>query len=431
MSNQGPFTQKTYSRPADRWPDDLEAAQAGLRKFVALAYGKTWVIQHNLASTDLIIDTWVDSSTPLARYLEIKQLDNNTIIVEWDSPARGKMVVYSLRNLDDSSRVLVQETPAVDWDLPHDLGTTNVLVDFWVDDQRLDPMNVQLREDGIQATFPLACTGKACVTIADPNVNTEMRIRLAQIVDWPTEFVPAPHSHDVTTVTGSQDSLALDGRAPEYYLNISDIGATLCPLEEADSKIALQYIPDDIPFRLADSQTTFLAKKLRIDDTTTPLRLQKDFSDTSVGVVSMLPIFRHLKVFGNIRNPLNIPQLEPNLDHSLEIEAGAGMRIDVESGRKIKLVAPVNAPQLFFYPGELTDQSQWVITDNYFGEPGRHIFYLWETLPNGNKGVLPISGPWSTGGMKMEMALNTVIVENAMGRSVAGLTLVAIGESVD
>ncbi len=431
MANQGPMTQKTYSRPADRWPDDLEAMQAGLRKFVALAYGKTWVIKHNLASTDLVIDTWVDSSTPLARYLEIKQLDNNTIIVEWDSPARGKMVVYSLRDLDDSSRVLVQETPATVWDLPHDLGTTNVLVDFWVDDQRVDPVDVQLREDGITAVFPIECTGKACVTVADPNVNTEMRIRLAQIVDWPAEFVPAPHSHDETTVTGSQDSLALDGKSPEYYLNIGAIGNTVCPLEGTPKKIALNFIPDDVPFRVANSQTTFLVKELRIDETTTPLQLQRDLGDSTIGVVSMLPIFRHLRIKGNMRNPLNIPQLEPDLDHSLEIEAGTGMRIDVDSGRKITLVAPVNAPQLFHYPGTLGGTAQWVITDNYFGEPGRHIFYLYETLPSGNKGVLPIGGPWIVGGVKMETSLNTVIIENAMGRDISGLTLVAFGESVD
>lgn len=180
MAYQGPQTAKTYNRPTDRWPDDLDPSGGGLdlcqsQGFVGWYFGTTWNVMHRLKTMNLVITVWIDDSLVAvdASMYSVTQLSEDFISIVWNTgtPVRGKVVLYALCETNPMSDIIFEQNVAESiWIIPHNMGLSipQLLASFWLNGERLDPIGVSVTETELSVEFPMATTGIACVVRVNP-----------------------------------------------------------------------------------------------------------------------------------------------------------------------------------------------------------------------------------------------------------------------
>lgn len=404
MAYQGPKTQQTYSRPADRWPEEQSTGILTKQKFVGLYFGTTWAIHHNLGSTNLIVDVWVDTSTPGLRYVSVDQPTSKDLVIKWLAPCRGKVTIYAITEVAGISTTLDQLTPATLWVLPHSLGTDNLIADVWVDNKKIDPQYITAYADRIELEFSTACVGKVCLLNADPTVDPDLRIRFSQIFDAPSTYPPSQHTHASKDIPLAQDADKLGGVAASDYLRITDIGSKVVPLDPATQRMDLKYLPSACPVRIYDTDGSIDADVLAVDNQSTPLFVEKIKTGLKkIGRLSMQPVVRFLQVLGNVKTtPTLGSRLNASTNWDLRLVAGDGLLCTVLDGNTIRLDAPSIVPKIFRRDTPLVNGASWTITDPVFTPPGQQLLTAYEYIES------PGDGQAESNHISAQFALDTV-----------------------
>jgi len=379
----GPLTQITLTRPPDRWPDEDVLQLSG--KFTGLYFGNTWFVHHALASTDLIIDVWLDSSTPNARYTSAAQATDKDIIIQWDSTARGKVVVWSIGADQQDAMIHLQTVDDDEWEIPHQFGTDNLICDVWVNGQRMDPTLITLDMFRVLVRFDAPCQGKVCIMVADPTRNRELKVSYYNLMDIPPEgFPPAPHEHPESgTVHLAEDSVRLGGILSHFWINIEDVGDIVCELDE-NGRIPLKRMPLTSNIMAGDYDQEVSAQRILVDSNLTPLFAKKQETDgiTTV-IVSSHPVVRFLQLVGE---PGTVELLPSSQDNRIRTSANWDMRVITGSGIHFKKVdnnsfqisSTTVPPSVFQRSAPLFNGQSWHINSPVFAQPGRQFINAYE-----------------------------------------------------
>ncbi len=387
--NGGPLFQKTYTRPPDRWPFENVEIPKVPKKFIGLYYGKFWYINHKLHTTDLVTDLWLDVSTPGITYKTVKQIDDSNIIVEWEDLARGKAVIYSLGNYSETSLVWEQTTSSNIWTVPHSFGTDNLVLDIWVNKQKIDPITTAVDPFNVIIEFNESCEGKVCIMVADPNRLDKLKISYLNLLDVPSVFPPEPHIHtDPDEVKLAYDSLRLEGFAASYFLNTTMLGVTVCPLNDI-GKIPFAFMPDTSNIMVEDSGGRIIATKIEIDDTATPLFLKKSTpANVSTAIVSMQPVTRYIQLIGK-PGTVELPTNSDNILRSsyrwdMRLSTGYGIRFKKVDQNTVQISSSIVPPKVFKKVTPLNSDQEWIIHDSIFKIPGKQLINLYESITIGS-----------------------------------------------
>lgn len=529
MAFQGPKTTKTYGRPTDRWPDDLEeepgAEQCKSQGYVGWFSGTNWYVKHQLGNTDLIVTVWIDeNSFPASPYMySVQQLTDTYLHIRWagTEPVRGKVVIYSLCDTSPVSDIIFrQDTPEEVWTIPHSMGTdfTQVLTSFWFDGLRIDPLYITADEVSLTATFSTPCVGVACIVRIDPRrirgrasaifkqeeassvwtfehtLNTsdllcqawvdadpipalvslnvtntsvsatftsecigsfcimdpfpvaECSVYIRQIVDWPESFPIGPHTHTKEEVFSSQDSDRLGGLLPDKYLRVVDRFATVCPLvvtavEGAEGgealKVPTQFLPDSSSFRIYDTDGSVLASRLRIDNTHSPLYLQKDYLN-KIAILSMRFDPQKLTLTGNATPRMG--QTEATISTTAttgwSFTIGEGLQATVTSPTTFNLSAlpppvipaiPPIKPTVYTTPssGNISPDMSWTVEDPLLAIPGSYVLTVYEQGPTGGRQVVAVGN--QAGQVQVETLENKIILTNTTAQPLIAPSIVVFG----
>jgi len=326
-------------------------------------------------------------------------------------------------------KVFKQEEPANIWEFSHDLGTTDLLLETWVSDERQDADTFEISEQDIKVEFREPCTGTLC--LLDPAHQAECTVYIRQIADWPDTFPPSSHTHDRETVLSSRDSEALGTQPPSYYLNVSQLGINLPPLGP-DGRVPLQYLPTGQKIHIADAEASMQAARLLLDSGQTPIHLQRDFINNTA-VISMQPVVQNIHLSGNVTTALLDESKVISAVHGFKMfmVAGAGIRFNIQNEATVEVEVTNAISKKYTHPEPLIAGASWTIDDTFLGEPGNHTFYVQEILPGAKTRPLPIGDPLTAAslGIKLTCEHSKLIVNNGLGRVVAGLIILATGDS--
>lgn len=415
MVYQGPKAQQTYSRPADRWPDEQNTGVLTKQKFVGMYFGDKWAVHHNLGSTNLIVDIWVDSSTPGLRYVSVDQPTSKDIVIQWLYPCRGKIVIYAITEIAGISTTVEQLTPAALWVLPHSLGTSNLVADVWVDNKKIDPQTISAYPDRIELEFATPCVGKVCLLNADPTIDPDLRIRFSQIIDPPTTYAPTAHTHPVEDIALAQDAEKLGGVAAAEYLKATAVGTTIAPLDPVTNKLHLSYLPSFCPVRIYDADGALNADILAVNNTDTPLFLEKILDGVrKIGRISMQPVLRFLQLLGNVKTTPSLgTRLNASTNWDIRLVAGDGLLATVLDNNTVRLDAPSITPKVFRRDTPLVNGATWTISDPIFNPPGQQLITAYEYIAS------PGDGQAESNHLPAQFAIDTVF--DCQGASILSL----------
>ncbi len=236
MTYQGPKTFKTYGRPTDRWPDDLDdvidVERCQSQGFVGWYYGDVWHVNHKLKTQNLVVTVWVEDSISILnpRIKSYKQLTDTTVQIVWDTaghPVRGKVIIYALCENSPASDIIHKQDVASDtWVIPHGMGKdyAHLLASFWVAGARADPLLIDHDPMNVTATFMTPCAGTACLVRVQP---LRIRNRISKVFIQDTPSTSWVFAHDLGTVDLlSQIWLASPSSLESVTVTETDVFAT-------------------------------------------------------------------------------------------------------------------------------------------------------------------------------------------------------------
>jgi hypothetical protein len=280
----------------------------------------------------------LDVSTPSSRYNSAVQISDHDIVIEWDSIARGKVVVWAIGSDHQDAMIHIQDTDSDEWDIIHQFGTDNLICDVWIDGRRVDPLLIIIDFFRVQVKFDTPCQGKVCILVADPARNKEIEISYYNLKDIPPDgFPPAPHEHpERGDVLLAEDSLRLGGILAEFWINTDDLGKIVCELD-SNGKIPVQRLPPTSNIMAGDYDEERSAQRILVDSNDTPLFAKKQETDgiTTI-IVSSRPVVRYIQLFGEPGTVELLPSAPQ--DNRLYTSANWDMRLITGPGIKFKKV---------------------------------------------------------------------------------------------
>lgn len=365
---------KTWVRRPDiyDWPLDF-AAMLG---FFSKTYtGKTWLVEHGLGTSDIIVQVLSEESSVSTLYTRI--LSDNIIEIEFDRAIPGKCIVMAVKPTIGVSVVHVQDTPDTIWTIDHNFGDDTVLCEFWANDERLAAEYIEVTSSQVKAYFSAPISGKACIVFATDWVR-QLKISWSQIIGGvPTEWTPGPHTHAGSDlISPAPDSERLGGILAERFLYDSLLGVSVPPL--VSGKIPVEYIPIGARMFISDGAVEEAKSRLIFNGTGNGM-FQVSFpsGDSSAALIKVKPVLGTLALQGNVASGLS--STTPSSSNTLSLVLGDGLRGSIESAGVVRIDNTSETTLLGVESGDGLEQGGiWEVRSTLVGNPNRTPVQIFE-----------------------------------------------------
>lgn len=371
------YSNKTWIREPDlyEWPDDSLESE-GLQRFSGTYSGSEWTVAHDLNSFNLVITIWATTDT--VTYDKIELLNENTVHVEFSGYAEGIINIYCITPRLGLGYVHEQTTPSSIWEFDHNLGTDEVICNFWVEGIPATPTSITVNETSMRAEFRRNVTGRAVVVLANRFNASNMQVSWYQLTDLPLEFPPGEHTHDGTDIqTPVPDSDKLGGISAANYVSAAQVGTQIPPL--VGGKIPIEYLANGCPFIVESGTGSVVAYRLVVDDATTPFRVELQ-DTTNKAILGMKPIVAGMTLEGNVISNYG-NKLVPAQDNKVILSAGDGIRFEQNGAGRLGIYAEGNERKVYRKSDGIPPDGLWQIVDEVFHTPMLSTINLWEVTP--------------------------------------------------
>lgn len=383
---------KTWSRRPDIYDWDKLMQYSGNNRAYKYFEGNIWLFTHNLGSLSLIADAWVTEETKNdgIELINITILDINTVKFEFTGNAKGYGTVLSIIDQQGSGRVLEQETLAQYWELDHNLNTVGTVSDIWVDDPLVRVIDYSTDHDKVYVTFDRPAKGAVIMALVDNSVAQDLSIHWTQIGGKPVEYNPTAHTHQGVDIESAvEDSNHLGTQPPNYYLNITQIGTDIPPLDSTQ-KIPLSFLPPSMQINVGTTEkdyignyiTTYNVPTLRFSHTlfNTFLNAQGDFE------VSMPEYIHSIQITGNVP-PAMAADVRPDPNSNrIQFKAGngIGMKCDPSIPSQLELYTLDTQSIFWKFNRQLQPNEFWEISSPEFSlDVSKSLFNVYAYVPKG------------------------------------------------